>query len=173
MSLDSINTPVRSPTGKEYSPPQASLGPILNTTRLEIVNSYGNGINISYQQNGYSGNKFASISNRIGRFPQLFPRITKPPAPTNLSKAFDISFSVAPSSKSIVISRAESDKILIAPSVEAISVSNNKARYNIFKPVNLVYPRANAATVPSNHIVTDNIYNIDSNHLSNAGTNYV
>lgn len=172
MSLDSVNTPVRSPTAKEYVAPANSLGPLLNGIRFEIAQTYSGGATASYQQDGYGANRFSSRANRIGRFPQLFPRITKPPAPLNQPRVFDISFTNQPT-RNQVISRAENDYILIAPSVENIDTSNNKARFNIFKPVNLVYPRSNPATVPSNHGITDNIYNVDFNHLSNAGTNYV
>jgi hypothetical protein len=102
--------------------------------------------------------------------PQLIPR---PKSEFAASGYYDVLFSPGTSiTDNFVIAKARENLILIDLKGESANAANTRADFNIFKPEERIYPRANGPLgPPTDYTLVDN-YNVEANDLSNAGTNY-
>ena len=137
-------------------PPRDSSEPEINGVRPEYIDT--------------KNSQIQTIRNQ----PQLIPRPVSTSAPFTPSGFYSVFFARDPTDDGTVLSRARSDGILKSLTGENLSVSNQRAISNIFKPDDLIYPRANGPSgppPPGNYTLVNNS-NIYVNDLSNAGTNY-
>jgi hypothetical protein len=106
--------------------------------------------------------------------PQLIPR---PQTYSANSGFYNVFISPAPTTDQQVLDWARNVAFSLVdinqgPNVESAANANIRAKNNIFKPDNLVYPRANGGIPAVNNNPAYLYNNPSANALSNAGINY-